>query len=56
MTSLTLLKYGRTPLLEADFTKQYDVVDAIVRILGSQISIEHSSEKKQPKVSVLATL
>ncbi|XP_065844414.1 uncharacterized protein [Oscarella lobularis] len=42
-------KYGRTPLLEADFTKQYDVVDAIVRILGSQISIEHSSEKKQPK-------
>ncbi|XP_065843463.1 ankyrin repeat domain-containing protein 29-like [Oscarella lobularis] len=43
--------FGRTPLLEADFKKQYDVVAALVQILGSQISVQNSSEDNQSEVS-----
>ncbi|XP_065842820.1 uncharacterized protein [Oscarella lobularis] len=44
--------FGRTPLLEADFKKQYDVVAALVRILDSQISVQNSREEdNQSEVS-----
>ena len=49
-----LLQFGRTPLLEADFKKQYDVVAALVQILGSQISVQNSSEDNQSEVVPVA--
>ncbi|XP_065846207.1 uncharacterized protein [Oscarella lobularis] len=43
--------FGRTPLLEADFYEHRDVVEALVRILSSQIAIEEGLNKEnQTKV------